>query len=332
MTRLDVRGDGVAVLTIDDPREPVNTDDVEHRRGSALDRVDAGTRRSRGVGDRAAAKKDFVVGANIDVLKAFRLAERRRAAREGVRRRGSSAWKGSRSKPFVAARSRRGARRRRTSSRCALQRHLSPATHATTERRPPRGAARAHRRGRDGLLSHRAARRAAGRDATSRSPGSRRGASRAKKQAPRRRGLPRAAPPRQVALRARARSRGQEAGGGATRAGRLPPGRRSRSRITRSGAPSLFTRRAKRRARRRAATTPRPRRSSTCSSGSRRRGSPPPRSSRLRLRRARGERDCASPHRDLLRDDRAEERSAASTIRSARGRAPSSGSRSSAAA
>ena len=71
---LAVRGDGIAVLTVNDPREPVNTltRELAEELAAALERIERETAIKGAV--IASAKKDFVVGANIDMLKAVKLA------------------------------------------------------------------------------------------------------------------------------------------------------------------------------------------------------------------------------------------------------------------
>jgi 3-hydroxyacyl-CoA dehydrogenase/enoyl-CoA hydratase/3-hydroxybutyryl-CoA epimerase len=98
---LEVRGDGVAVLTFDDPRQPVNT--VNRELGAELalllDRVE-GDASIRAV-VLASAKKDFVVGANIDLLKAVKLASDAEGMARTVAR--ALARMEAMGKPFVAA-------------------------------------------------------------------------------------------------------------------------------------------------------------------------------------------------------------------------------------
>jgi 3-hydroxyacyl-CoA dehydrogenase/enoyl-CoA hydratase/3-hydroxybutyryl-CoA epimerase len=101
VTKIEVRGDGVAVITIDDPREPVNT--VTRELGEELfahvEYVAADPAVKGAV--LTSAKKDFVVGANIDLLRAVKLAgdaeEMARAFAKGLVRLGTLG------KPFVAA-------------------------------------------------------------------------------------------------------------------------------------------------------------------------------------------------------------------------------------
>ncbi|MGO8998522.1 MAG: fatty acid oxidation complex subunit alpha FadJ [Polyangiaceae bacterium] len=71
---LAVRGDGIAVLTVNDPREPVNTltRELAEELAAAVERIERETAIKGAV--IASAKKDFVVGANIDMLKAVKLA------------------------------------------------------------------------------------------------------------------------------------------------------------------------------------------------------------------------------------------------------------------
>jgi 3-hydroxyacyl-CoA dehydrogenase/enoyl-CoA hydratase/3-hydroxybutyryl-CoA epimerase len=71
---LVVRGDGIAVLTVNDPREPVNTVTREFGEQflACIERVGADPA-IKGVVI-ASAKKDFIVGANIDMLQAVKLA------------------------------------------------------------------------------------------------------------------------------------------------------------------------------------------------------------------------------------------------------------------
>jgi 3-hydroxyacyl-CoA dehydrogenase/enoyl-CoA hydratase/3-hydroxybutyryl-CoA epimerase len=71
---LSVRGDGVAVLTVNDPREPVNT--VTRELGEELEAIVERVAKDDSIKGAviASAKKDFIVGANIDLLKAVRLA------------------------------------------------------------------------------------------------------------------------------------------------------------------------------------------------------------------------------------------------------------------
>jgi enoyl-CoA hydratase/carnithine racemase len=71
---LAVRGDGVAVLTVNDPYEPVNTvtRELAEELLAHVDRV-ANAPAIKGAVV-ISAKKDFVVGANIDMLKAVKLA------------------------------------------------------------------------------------------------------------------------------------------------------------------------------------------------------------------------------------------------------------------
>jgi len=69
-----VRGDGIAVLTVNDPREPVNTVTREFGEQflASVERVAADPAIKGAVV--ASAKKDFIVGANIDMLQAVKLA------------------------------------------------------------------------------------------------------------------------------------------------------------------------------------------------------------------------------------------------------------------
>jgi 3-hydroxyacyl-CoA dehydrogenase/enoyl-CoA hydratase/3-hydroxybutyryl-CoA epimerase len=98
---LAVRGDGIAVLTVDDPREPVNTltRDLAEQLDALVDRVARDPAIKGAV--IASAKKDFVVGANIDMLKAVKLASDAEAMGRGMAELlGKVA---SLEKPFVAA-------------------------------------------------------------------------------------------------------------------------------------------------------------------------------------------------------------------------------------
>ncbi len=98
---LTVRGDGIAVLTIDDPREPVNT--VTRELGEELAEIVARVENDGAIKGAviASAKKDFVVGANIDMLKAVKLASDAEAMGRGMAELlGKIA---SLKKPFVAA-------------------------------------------------------------------------------------------------------------------------------------------------------------------------------------------------------------------------------------
>jgi 3-hydroxyacyl-CoA dehydrogenase/enoyl-CoA hydratase/3-hydroxybutyryl-CoA epimerase len=74
VTRIEVRGDGIAVITIDDPTEPVNTvtRDLGEELFAHVEYVAADPAVKGAV--LVSGKKDFVVGANIDVLKAVKLA------------------------------------------------------------------------------------------------------------------------------------------------------------------------------------------------------------------------------------------------------------------
>jgi 3-hydroxyacyl-CoA dehydrogenase/enoyl-CoA hydratase/3-hydroxybutyryl-CoA epimerase len=98
---LAVRADGIAVVTVDDPREPVNTvtPELGEELAALVERV-ADDAAIKGV-VLASAKKDFIVGANIDLLKGVRLASDAEAMGRGM-----AALLGkiaSLKKPFVAA-------------------------------------------------------------------------------------------------------------------------------------------------------------------------------------------------------------------------------------
>jgi len=84
LTGIAVRGDGIAVVTVNDPRESVNT--VTRQLGEELtalvERIEADAA-IKGV-VLASAKKDFIVGANIDMLKAVRLASDAEAMARGM--------------------------------------------------------------------------------------------------------------------------------------------------------------------------------------------------------------------------------------------------------
>ncbi len=96
-----VRGDGIAVLTIDDPREPVNT--LTREFGEQLlelvERV-ANDPAIKGAVI-ASAKKDFVVGANIDMLQSVKLATDAETMAKTVA--GGLVRLATLNKPFVAA-------------------------------------------------------------------------------------------------------------------------------------------------------------------------------------------------------------------------------------
>ncbi len=96
-----VHGDGIAVVTVNDPREAVNTvtRDLAEELAAAVDRVEADDA-IKGV-VLASAKKDFVVGANIDVLKGVKLASDAEAMARGMAE--LLARIASSTKPFVAA-------------------------------------------------------------------------------------------------------------------------------------------------------------------------------------------------------------------------------------
>ncbi|HEY2510872.1 MAG TPA: enoyl-CoA hydratase-related protein, partial [Polyangiaceae bacterium] len=96
-----VRADGIAVLTFDDPREPVNTitRELVEQLSAHLEHVAVEPSIKGAV--LASAKKDFVVGANIDVLKAVRLASDAEAMGKGVSE--ALAKLASLKKPVVAA-------------------------------------------------------------------------------------------------------------------------------------------------------------------------------------------------------------------------------------
>jgi 3-hydroxyacyl-CoA dehydrogenase/enoyl-CoA hydratase/3-hydroxybutyryl-CoA epimerase len=98
---LAVRGDGIAVLTVNDPREPVNT--VTRELGAELtehvERIEKDDAIKGAV--IVSAKKDFVVGANIDLLKAVRLASDAEAMSRTVAQ--LLARIASSKKPYVAA-------------------------------------------------------------------------------------------------------------------------------------------------------------------------------------------------------------------------------------
>jgi 3-hydroxyacyl-CoA dehydrogenase/enoyl-CoA hydratase/3-hydroxybutyryl-CoA epimerase len=74
VTDLAIRGDGIAVITVNDPREPVNT--VTPELGEELAAVVLRIEDDAAIKGAvlASAKKDFVVGANIDLLKGVKLA------------------------------------------------------------------------------------------------------------------------------------------------------------------------------------------------------------------------------------------------------------------
>jgi 3-hydroxyacyl-CoA dehydrogenase/enoyl-CoA hydratase/3-hydroxybutyryl-CoA epimerase len=81
---LAVRGDGIAVLTVNDPREPVNTltRELGEQLAALVDRVESDPAIKGAV--IASTKKDFIVGANIDMLKAVRLASDAEAMAKGM--------------------------------------------------------------------------------------------------------------------------------------------------------------------------------------------------------------------------------------------------------
>jgi len=96
-----VRGDGIAVLTINDPREPVNTVTrdlgeqlIEHVERIANDPAIKGA-------VIASAKKDFVVGANIHLLQGVKLATDAETMAKTIA--GGLVRLAALSKPFVAA-------------------------------------------------------------------------------------------------------------------------------------------------------------------------------------------------------------------------------------
>jgi 3-hydroxyacyl-CoA dehydrogenase/enoyl-CoA hydratase/3-hydroxybutyryl-CoA epimerase len=101
MIDLAVRGDGIAVLTVNDPLEPVNTLTREFAEElvEKVDRVGSDPA-IKGV-VLASGKKDFIVGANIDMLKAVRLASDAEAMARGMA--GALAKIATLGKPFVAA-------------------------------------------------------------------------------------------------------------------------------------------------------------------------------------------------------------------------------------
>jgi 3-hydroxyacyl-CoA dehydrogenase/enoyl-CoA hydratase/3-hydroxybutyryl-CoA epimerase len=98
---LAVRADGIAVVTVNDPREPVNTvtRELAEELSETLERVEA-DKAIKGVVI-ASAKKDFVVGANIDMLKAVKLASDAEAMARGMAE--LLGRVASLKKPFVAA-------------------------------------------------------------------------------------------------------------------------------------------------------------------------------------------------------------------------------------
>jgi 3-hydroxyacyl-CoA dehydrogenase/enoyl-CoA hydratase/3-hydroxybutyryl-CoA epimerase len=98
---LAVRADGIALVTVDDPREPVNTvtPELGEELAALVERVE-GDPSIKGV-VLASAKKDFIVGENIDLLKGVRLASDAEAMGRGM---ATLLRKiASLQKPFVAA-------------------------------------------------------------------------------------------------------------------------------------------------------------------------------------------------------------------------------------
>ena len=98
---LAVRGDGIAVVTVNDPYEPVNTVTVElgEELAAVVERVEGDPAIKGAV--IVSAKKDFVVGANIDMLKGVKLASEAEAmGRSMAQLLGRVA---ALKKPFVAA-------------------------------------------------------------------------------------------------------------------------------------------------------------------------------------------------------------------------------------
>ena len=98
---LTVRGDGIAVLIVDDPREPVNTltQELGQELAAIVQRIEEDAAIKGAV--IASAKKDFVVGANIDLLKAVKLASDAEAMGRSMAE--LLAKVASMKKPFVAA-------------------------------------------------------------------------------------------------------------------------------------------------------------------------------------------------------------------------------------
>jgi 3-hydroxyacyl-CoA dehydrogenase / enoyl-CoA hydratase / 3-hydroxybutyryl-CoA epimerase len=98
---LVVRGTGIAVLVVNDPREPVNTvtRDLAEELARLVDRIETDSAIKGAV--IASAKKDFIVGANIDMLKAVKLASDAEAMGRGMAALLQKV--ASRKKPFVAA-------------------------------------------------------------------------------------------------------------------------------------------------------------------------------------------------------------------------------------
>ena len=101
IVRTDVRADGVAIVTLDAPGEAVNTltETFGAELRAAFDRVVADPKVSCAV--IVSGKKDFVVGANIDMLKSITLA----ADAERLSRGGAASFRTIKAsaKPFVAA-------------------------------------------------------------------------------------------------------------------------------------------------------------------------------------------------------------------------------------
>jgi 3-hydroxyacyl-CoA dehydrogenase / enoyl-CoA hydratase / 3-hydroxybutyryl-CoA epimerase len=98
---LAVRADGIALLVVNDPREPVNTvtRELAAELAALVERIETDDAIKAAV--IASSKKDFVVGANIDMLKAVRLASDAEAMGRGMAELlGKIA---SLKKPFVAA-------------------------------------------------------------------------------------------------------------------------------------------------------------------------------------------------------------------------------------
>lgn len=101
IVRTEVRADGVAVLTLDDPRETHNTitPQLGAELAAALDALD-GDRRVRAIVLRSDKKDSFLVGANIDYVRTIRFAKDAEDASREVGRR--FARIASSKKPVVA--------------------------------------------------------------------------------------------------------------------------------------------------------------------------------------------------------------------------------------
>lgn len=76
IVRTEVRSEGIAVLTLDDPGETHNTitPQLGAELAAALDAMDA-DKRVRAIVLRSGKKDSFLVGANIDYLRTIRFAK-----------------------------------------------------------------------------------------------------------------------------------------------------------------------------------------------------------------------------------------------------------------